>query len=340
MSEAGGRAVVCFGEMLLRFSPLAGIPLARSHGLDLHVGGAEANVAMTLAALGHATRMVTALPDNTLGERALAALREAGVDTSSIVPSAGRMGSYYFEPPSGPIAGRVTYDREHTAFAQTAPEALPFDRALDGAAMLHMSGITPALGTHGVALARAAADAATRLGIPICFDGNYRANLWAAWDGDARAILNELVSQATILIGNHRDISLLMGRELEGSGPERRRIAAELAFEAYPKLNLIASTARHVKDAQTHHLAARVDRRDVSTQTEEVRIAPVVDRIGTGDAFAAGILMGWLADADIDEMARLGLKLAAMKHGRRGDALATSREEFAAFDLSAADVTR
>ncbi|QWC57432.1 sugar kinase [Erythrobacter sp. 3-20A1M] len=340
MSATVGGHVVCFGEMLLRLSPPAGTPLARADALDLHVGGAEANVAMALAGMGHPARMVTALPPNGLGQRAIAALGEAGVDTRAVVRSAGRMGTYFFEYPSGPIPGRVTYDREHSSFAQVRPEDLRFDDALDGAALLHMSGITPALGPNGVALAKAAVDAARRREVPICFDGNYRANLWSAWDGDARLILNDLVSQATILLGNHRDISLLLGEELEGSGPERRRIAAQRAFDAYPNLELIASTARHVETGQVHRLAARVDRRESCSQTDEVRIAPIVDRVGTGDAFATGILCGWLEGVELARMAQLGLKLAAMKHGRPGDVLAVTPEEVEAFDLSGGDVIR
>lgn len=340
MSTNGGGHVVCFGEMLLRLSPPAGMPLSRAHTLDLHVGGAEANVAMGLAGMGYSTRMVTALPPNGLGERAIAALREAGVDTRAIARSAGRMGTYFFEHPSGPIAGRVTYDREHSSFALAAPEDLQLDAALEGAALLHMSGITPALGPRGVAMAKAAVDAARRFDVPVCFDGNYRANLWNAWDGDARSILHDLISHATILIGNHRDISLLLGEELEGTGPERRRIAAVRAFDAYPNFELIASTARHVESAQAHRLAARVDLKDSASQTDEIRIIPVVDRIGTGDAFATGILCGWLDGGDPEKMARLGLKLAAMKHGRPGDALAVTRAEVEAFDLAGADVAR
>ena len=134
MSTNGGGHVVCFGEMLLRLSPPAGMPLSRAHTLDLHVGGAEANVAMGLAGMGYSTRMVTVLPPNGLGDRAIAALREAGVDTRAIARSAGRMGTYFFEHPSGPIAGRVTYDREHSSFALAAPEDLQLDAALEGAA--------------------------------------------------------------------------------------------------------------------------------------------------------------------------------------------------------------
>ncbi|MCR2833158.1 sugar kinase [Parerythrobacter lacustris] len=332
--------VVCFGEMLLRLSPPAGTPLARTDHLDLVVGGAEANVAVALAGLGRPTRMLTVLPDNPLGRRAIAALGEAGVDTSHILQAAGRLGIYFFEPPSGPIGGRVTYDRTGSAFVHAGPQQLDFARTLAGADLLHMSGITPALGPSGVKLARAAISAARDAGVPVCFDGNYRANLWDAWDCDPRAVLNELVSEATILIGNHRDISLLLGKNFSGDGPDRRREAAEAAFEAFPQLQLIASTARHVDSSTAQRLAGRVDLRDSHWQTDEVRIDPVVDRIGTGDAYAAGVLLRWLEGGSAQEMAKTGLALAVMKHGVAGDTICVTRAELEAFDPAGADVSR
>lgn len=337
---AGHKPVVCFGEMLLRLSPPSGTPLARTDALALDVGGAEANVAIALAGLGQPTRMATVLPDNALGRRARAALGEAGVDTVHCVNGEGRLGLYFFEPPSGPIGGRVTYDRAASAFVNASPDDFDWPAILDGAGLLHLSGITPALGPSGVALARAAVKAAREHDVQICFDGNYRSNLWEAWDSDPRAILTELVSEATILIGNHRDISLLLGQDFSGEGPDRRREAAEAAFAAFGKLQAIASTARHVDSSTAQRLAARIDLRDSHWQTDEVRIDPVIDRIGTGDAFAAGALLRWLEGGSAQDMAKTGLSLAAMKHGIVGDNLSVSRAELDAFDPAGADVSR
>lgn len=334
------KPVVCFGELLLRLSPQPGIPLARTDNLTLCAGGAEANVAIALAALGHPTRMLSAVPDDPLGRRVVAALNEAGVDTAHVAKGAGRMGLYFFEPPSGPIGGRVTYDRSGSAFVSTAPFTFGFESALDGAALLHMSGITPALGPEGVALAQAALGAARKAGVPVCFDGNYRANLWDAWDSDPCAILTELVGEATILIGNHRDISLLLGKTFSGDGPDRRREAAEAAFEAFPKLEAIVSTARHVDSSTAQRLAGRVDLRATHWQTDEVRIDPVVDRIGTGDAFAAGVLLSWIEGGSAQDMAKTGLALSVMKHGIAGDTICVTRGELDTFDPAGSDVSR
>lgn len=268
--------VTCFGELLLRLSPPGRHLLAQAQSLELVVGGAEANVASALAALGHEVRFASVVADNPLGERALAALRGCGVDVRHIARAAGRMGLYFLESGAGPRPSAITYDRTGSAFASAAPESLDFAGALAGARLLHCGGITLALGPGGVALARAAQAAARAAGVPVCFDGNYRAQLWAAWDSDPATILRELVADATILIGNHRDISLLLGRDFSGEG----------------------------------------------------------------DAFAAGVIDGWLGGDDLAVMAQRGLMLAALKHTIPGDMCPVNRAMLDGFSAGAGDVRR
>lgn len=332
--------VTCFGEILLRLSPPDRQLLVQAQSVDLVVGGAEANVASALASLGHVVRFAGVASDNPLGDRALAALRGGGIDTRHVVRSPGRMGLYFLEAGAGPRPASITYDRAGSAFANAAPEAIDFPAALDGARLLHCGGITPALGPKGVALAKAAQAAARAAGVPICFDGNYRAQLWSAWDSDPAAILRALVADATILIGNHRDIALLLGQPFSGEGEERRREAAEAAFDAFPNLTLIASTARHLVTSDHHRISARVDGREGGYQTDEIDVTGIVDRIGTGDAFAAGVLDGWLEGAAPSVMAQRGLALAALKHTIPGDMCPVSRAMLDSFDAGAGDVRR
>jgi 2-dehydro-3-deoxygluconokinase len=176
--------------------------------------------------------------------------------------------------------------------------------------------------------------------VPICFDGNYRALLWDAWDSDPRAILTDLMQSATIMIGNHRDISLLLGRAFSGDGSDRRREAAMAAFEAFPRLQLIASTARHVVNAGHHRIAARIDAREGAHQTGEVDVTGIVDRIGTGDAFAAGVLHKWLEGADLVATAQAALAYTVLKHTVPGDMGLVGRDELEAFSASGEDVRR
>lgn len=332
--------VTCFGEILLRLSPPERQMMVQATSLDMVVGGAEANVASALASLGHGVRFAGVVADNPLGERALAALRACGIDTGHVACAVGRMGLYFLEAGAGPRPSAITYDRAGSAFACADPGAIDFAGALAGARLLHCGGITPALGPGGVALAKAAQAAARAAGVPICFDGNYRPQLWAAWDSDPAAILRGLVADATILIGNHRDISLLLGRDFSGEGEARRREAAEAAFAAFPNLELIASTARHLVTSDHHRISARVDSRAGAHQTEEIDVTGIVDRIGTGDAFAAGVIDGWLAGGELAVMAQRGLALAALKHTIAGDMCPVSRAMLDGFSAGAGDVRR
>lgn len=331
---------MCFGELLLRLTAPGRELLLQSGRLDVHAGGAEANVAVGLARLGHGTEMISRVPGNALGDAAAGALRRYGVDTRGVGTGAGRMGLYFLSPGAGLRPSDIVYDREGSVFALAAPEDFDFDALLEGADLLHLSGITPALGPRSAEAAKAAARVAKAKGVPISFDGNYRAQLWNRWDSDPAAILKELVGQADILFGNHRDISLLLGKEFSGDGPERRREAAEAAFAAFPGLKLIASTARHVTDADTHRIAARLDGRDGWEQTEEKVVAGIVDRIGAGDAFAAGILHGMLSGYDLDETVHAGLALTCLKHSLPGDASLFGPRDIDAFLAGELDVRR
>jgi 2-dehydro-3-deoxygluconokinase len=332
--------VVCFGELLLRLTAPGRELLLQTPRLDVTVGGAEANVAVGLSCLGHRTAVVSRVPANALGEAAVGYLRRYGVDASAVSAAEGRMGLYFLSPGAGLRASEIVYDREGSAFARARAGDFDWDALLDGASLFHMSGITPALGPRSAELAIAAAEAAAARGVPISFDGNYRAQLWSRWDSDPRAILTELVGKAEILFGNHRDVSLLLGRDFGGDGEARRRGSAEAAFDAFPTLRLIASTARHVVDADTHRISARVDSRESRAQTDEVTVAGIVDRIGGGDAFAAGVLHGVLTGRDLDWTAKAGLAVTALKHSLPGDASLFGVRDIESFLAGELDVRR
>ncbi|NIJ19203.1 2-dehydro-3-deoxygluconokinase [Sphingomonas naasensis] len=333
--------IAFFGEVMLRLSPPGRELLLQTPTLEVNVGGAEANVATGLACLGHATRMISAVADNPLGGAVINELRRRGVDTATVAREEGRLGLYFLTPGAGLRASEVVYDRAHSVFATRAADSWDWDRLLEGATRLHLSGITPALGHNTAAAAIAAAEAASARGIPVSFDGNYRAKLWEAWDSDPRAVLTQLISHADILFGNHRDVSLLLGKPFSGEGSDRRREAAEAAFAHFPRLQTIASTARHVDDADSHRVSARVDTRGGAHQTDEVLIAGIVDRIGAGDAFAAGVLHGLIeSDDDARAAAKAGLALTALKHSLPGDASLFTRADLAAFEGGGLDVRR
>jgi 2-dehydro-3-deoxygluconokinase len=250
------------------------------------------------------------------------------------------MGLYFVTPGAGLRATEVIYDRAHSAFAEAPVESWDWDRILEGAGRLHLSGITPAIGPNGTLLALAAADAAASRKIPISFDGNWRGKLWEAWDGKPRETLSRLVAQADILFGNHRDIALLLDQDFSGDSEHRRREAAEAAFKAFPRLRLMASTARHVETSDSNRLSARIDTPERSVQTEEILLSGIVDRLGAGDSFAAGILHGLIEGLPLEDVAQAGLALTALKHSLPGDASLFTRRDLAAFLQDGLDVRR
>ena len=334
-----GKRVACFGEILLRLSPTGGAAVRDTGALDVHVAGAEANVAVGLANLGYAATMLTVLPSNDVGTLAVKALAREGVDTTRIARAAGRMGLYFYTAPAGPRQGSVTYDRQGSAFALAGD--YDADMLLDGANHLHVSGISLAVSERASRATRVLARAAKDRGMTLSFDGNYRPSLWQASGRDGRDEIAEMVGMADLFFGNHKDISLLLGREFSGDGGARRREAALATLDAFPGLSAMSSTARHVENGTTHHIVARIDTRERAAESAERVLTGIVDRIGTGDAFAAGVLAGWLADADdLQRAVDGGAALAALKHYQSGDFSRANAADLEAAMGAAADVSR
>ncbi|MBI0475359.1 sugar kinase [Sphingomonas sp. MA1305] len=332
--------LLAFGEIMLRLSPPGRELLLQSPRFDVWVAGAEANVVTALAKLGHDVGIASRVPDNDLGRSAITTLRGHGVDTAAIQFGGDRMGLYFVTSGAGMRATEVIYDRAGSSFAEAPVDAWDWDTLLVGVDRLHLSGITPALGPVPAESAIAAAEAASTRGIPVSFDGNWRGKLWERWESDPRGILTRLVAHADLMFGNHRDIALLLGRDFSGEGEDRRREACDAAFAAFPKLQTIASTARHVEHVDLNRLSARIDTRDAHAQTEEVVLAGIVDRIGGGDAFAAGVLHGLRSGGDIAQAAATGLALTALKHSLPGDAALFRQADIDAYLAGGLDVRR
>lgn len=321
--------ILCFGELLLRLSAPAGEKLLQSARLDVVVGGAEANVAACLAQLGHAAAMVSFVPDNALGHAARSELRRHGVDVAGVqVLDAGRIGLYFLAPGAVLRPSEVLYDRQGSTFALATPDAIDWTSHLHGAGWLHLSGVTPAIGANAAAAAVRAAEAATLAGVPVSFDGNYRGKLWALWNGDGPGVLHTLLSHTALAFADERDIALVLKKDFGGDTPmERRRRAAEAAFAAFPQLQRIASTIRDVHGPDDHTLTGTLITRDGAFTTRPFRLSRIVDRIGGGDAFAAGLLCGLCEGKDDRTALELAMACACLKHGVFGDFHQVTRTE-------------
>ncbi|MEP9358379.1 sugar kinase [Sphingomonas sp. KR3-1] len=339
-ASSGPVRIIGFGEVMTRLATQGRIQLPQAAALDLHVGGAEANVIAALAALGHAAGLVSAIPANPLGDGAWRALSAAGVDLRRSRRAPGRQGLYFLAPGGSLRASEILYDRAGSAFAVFDWSGFDWSAAFEGAEWLHVSGITPALGPSLARATQAAMRAARALGLRISFDGNYRPALWESWDSDPRGILSGLVREADLFFANHRDMALLLGQPFSGDGEARRREAALAGFAAFPNLQWIASTARHVETSDCHRLAARIDTPATGFQTPEIVMPGIVDRIGGGDAFAAGVLHGLLEGEAPERAAALGLALACLKHSVPGDMALFTRADVEGFSGAGTDVKR
>lgn len=336
------RPVLCFGEMLLRLSTPAGETPFQSPRLETCFGGAEINVAVSLARLGHPACVVTVLPDSVIGRAARSALLANGVGVDQVSFAVGRMGLYFLTPGAVSRPSEVTYDRTHSAFAQADLADFDWSDRLAGAGWLHLSGVTPATGPKGSAGALAAVRAANAAGVPVAFDGNFRGKLWQAWGGDARPILRELLDGATMAFADDRDMALILGQTFPGIGCiERLQQAAAAAFAAFPRLQTLACTLRTAHSATRHDLAAVMIKRDGSmTEQPAQKLDGIVDRIGSGDAFAAGLLFATLAGRDDQAALAFALACACLKHSIAGDFNPLSEAEVHAAMAPGADVRR
>jgi 2-dehydro-3-deoxygluconokinase len=335
--------VVCFGELLLRLGAPGQQLLLQTPALDVHVGGAEANVGVALSCLGHAVAMVSVVADNPLGAAASGELRRHGVDTRHVRRSAGRMGLYFMTAGAGLRSGEVVYDRAESAFATAQADHYDWPALLQGAQWLHLSGISPALGTQAAQATLAAARTACEQGIKVSFDGNFRPRLWERSGGDARAILRELFACAHIVFADHRDMAVVLGGEFAQTDAQARvDAAAAAAFAAFPQLQYMACTQRAAHSASQHSLGAMLLGRDGTRAVAPTReLAGIVDRIGAGDAFAAGVLHGLMEGFDSNATIGFGLAAGCLKHAIPGDFSPVGvADVMAAMEAGAFDVRR
>lgn len=317
--------IVCFGEMLVRLTAPHGEALLDTPRLSAHIGGAEANVAIGVSRMGGAAEMVTVLPDNPLGRAARDELRRHGVGVDGVQFAPGRMGLYFLTPGAVIRPAEIVYDRQHSAFAQQKPGDIAWDALLAGAAWLHVSGITPAVSQSAGEAAFAAIAAAQKAGVKICFDGNYRAKLWEARGETGQAILKQLLAAATLAFIDERDIALVLGKP----SPDRKA-AAEAAFAAFPALQMIAATTRVTHGVDDYSLGATLFTRAGDFALDPLQLPGVVDRIGGGDAFAAGFLFAINKGSGPADALAFALHAAAAKHGQSGDALHASEADIRA----------
>lgn len=316
------RPVICFGEILLRLAAPGRERLFQSGRLDASFGGAEANVAAALAGFGSASALVTDLPDTPVGRAAAAAMRSFGVGEGDVRFGPGRMGVYFLEQGAGLRPSELAYDREGSTFALAAP-GRDWPSLVAGASRLHVSGVTLALGDGPAGALEAAVSAARSLRVPVSFDGNFRPSLWRGREAEAPARLRSVLSCADLAFVDHRDLELAL-RIGPSDAPLdlRRRRAVEAAFAAFPELGRIAFTIRGAED-----LGARLWTREAAFEAGPLSLRGAIDRIGAGDAFAAGLVHGLVRGWPEPDALTFALAAGALKHFVTGDVLVATEAE-------------
>jgi 2-dehydro-3-deoxygluconokinase len=319
------KTTVTFGEIMLRLAPPGFERFLQSPQFSATFGGGEANVAVSLAGFGLPATFVTVLPEkNALADAVVAELRRFGVNTSKIVRGKGRLGIYFIEAGANQRPSRVIYDREHSAIALANPGDIRWDDALEGAAWFHVTGITPAISGTAAALALEAMRAAREMKITVSCDLNYRKNLWK-WGKPAADVMSELMRHVDVAIANEEDVQMALGikadvdvtsGKLEHSQFEKLtgRVLSE-----YKNLKLIAITLRESHSASHNRWSACINDRDKFMVSRAYDITHIVDRVGTGDSFAAGLIYGLQKLPTHAEALEFAVAASCLKHSVSGD---------------------
>jgi len=315
----------------LRMTATGGRLLDELPLIEPFVGGAEANVALGLQRLGHPARMISVVPDNELGLAALQELRKWGVDVSAVTTGSGRMGLYFLTPGAIHRPSDILYDRAGSAFALAGFADTDWAALLDGAEWLHVSGITAALGAAAAQAALDAMTAARRQGVKVSFDCNYRPRLWEAWGGDAPGTIHKLMAHADLMFGTWRDIELVFKTSFPGEGAEREGAAIAHAFGQFPGLDRVACTRRTPISADHNRLSGLMFTRHGTIETDTYDVAGIVDRIGGGDAFAAGLIHGLLQGESDRRALDYAIAAGCLKHAQPGDLCLVTHNELIDF---------
>lgn len=325
--------VITMGEIMLRLSTPNNEKFIQADEFDVNYGGGEANVAVSLANYGHDAEFVTAVPDNEIGECAVAALRKYNVETKHIARCGERLGIYYLESGSSMRPSKVVYDRAHSSISTATEADFNFDEIFEGADWFHFTGITPAVSDAAAELTEKALIAAKKHGVKVSVDLNFRKKLWSS--EKAQKVMTNLMQYVDVCIGNEEDAEKVLGfkpgntdvtsgeLELAGYVDIFNQMADKFGFK------YIISSLRESHSASNNDWSACI----MDGQTREFyhsrkyHIAPIVDRVGGGDSFAGGVICGMLDGKNFKDALEYGVAASALKHTIPGDFNLVSRKE-------------
>lgn len=324
------KKVVTLGEIMLRLSTPGFERFVQADSLDVTYGGGEANVAVALSNYGLNGTFVTKVPDNAIGQAAINHVRRYGVDTQYIARGGKRLGIYFLETGASMRASQVIYDRAGASIADVDAAEFDFDKIFEGADWFHTTGITPALSDKAAALTEAALKAAKAKGITTSIDLNYRKKLWSK--EKAREVMTKLCQYVDVCIGNEEDADTTLGFKAGETDVTKGELHLEGFKDVFQQMKekfgfkYIASSLRESHSASDNGWSALVydGTEFYHTRKYEVRI---VDRVGSGDSFASGLIYGLVTGMPMKDAAEFGVAASALKHTIPGDLNHATLEE-------------
>ncbi|HPZ15027.1 MAG TPA: sugar kinase [Sphaerochaeta sp.] len=325
---------VTFGEIMLRLKSPGHERFFQSPLLEATFGGGEANVAVSLSLLGKDAKFVTALPKNDIGEAAVREVRKWGVDTSSIkMTDNGRVGIYYLETGANQRPSNVVYDRADSSIALAEPKDFDFDAIMADAAWLHVTGITPAISKSAADSALAAMQSAKKAGATVSVDLNYRKKLWK-WGKTAPEVMREMMKFTDVIVANEEDIQKCLGIEANvdvTSGELDVDVYKALTEEVkrqFPNLSVIAVTLRESRSADVNGWSAALNGKTGFYHSRQYEITDIIDRVGGGDSFSAGLIYALSEYGDDEEYAiNFAVASSTLKHSIGGDFNLSTKKE-------------
>ena len=321
--------IITLGEIMLRLSPPGNKRFVQAQSFDVVYGGGEANVAVSLSNFGHNASFVSKLPQNEIGQSAINELRKYGVDTSNILRGGSRIGIYYLEHGASMRPSKVIYDRANSSISEAEASEFDWDAIFEGADWFHWSGITPALSDTTKELTIAACKAAKKHDVTISCDLNYRKKLWNP--AEAQETMKNLMQYVDVCIGNEEDAKLVLGYE---SGSDVT--SGELDLSGYKDIfkrmkddfdfTYIASTLRESHSASDNGWSSLIYDGNEFYHSKHYDIH-IVDRVGGGDSFSAGLIHGLLEFEDMKQALEFATAASALKHTIPGDQTRVSIKE-------------
>jgi len=315
---------ITFGEIMLRLKPPNWERFFQSPLLEATFGGGEANVAVGLARFGLNVAYVSVIPDNSIGDACIGELRRQGVDTSLIVRKGNRLGIYFLEAGANQRSSKVIYDRSHSAIAEAKISDINWDKIFDGVSWFHITGITPAISLSASELSLEAVKKAREKGITISCDLNFRKNLWK-YGKSAPQVMGELFKYIDIAIGNEEDCQKSIGVKMDidiESGKlqtEKYKELTDKILSLYPNIQKVAITLRESYSASYNGWSAVLNNREEFLISKKYEIHDIVDRVGGGDTFAAGLIYGFNNLHNDKESLEFAVAASCLMHSIYGD---------------------